>query len=272
MVALLAACSGSSKEFSSEIPTKGGSSGTGGGVGDGGSAGKGASSGAGSAGKGGTSGTSGMGGGTSGKGGNTSGSAGTANASGTGGTSGATQGGSSGTGEGGASGGVAIDDAAGVVAVELCDKAFECCTAEEIEASQGVSTVAQCQLAVATVVQLQVNAAKPAIEAGRVVYDGTALERCMTDYGSRTCNMLRALTSFECEGLIVPQQAEGDACGLSAECIDGYCDGGSNATNPVGHCAPLKELGADCGANAECSSGFCSGTCEELEAEPLCGG
>lgn len=220
VVALLAACSGSSKEFSAspDAPSGGGSSGKGG-----------SSNGAGSAGKGG--------------------------------------------GETGAAGGVAIDDAASTVAVELCTKAFECCSAEAIQASQGVGSVVQCELAVATIVQLQVNAAKPAIEAGRVVYDGTALERCLADYGSRSCDMLRTLASFECEGLIAPQQALGDACGLSAECIDGYCDGSSNATNPVGQCVPLKENGADCSANAECVSVFCSGgLCDTLQAQALCGG
>jgi hypothetical protein len=136
-----------------------------------------------------------------------------------------------------------------------------------------VSSIVQCELAVATIVQLQVNAAKPAIEAGRVEYDGRALERCMQDYGARSCDMLRALTSFECDGLIVPQQSEGDECGISAECIEGYCDGSSNASNPVGHCVPTKEDGADCSANAECVSVFCNaGVCETLEAQALCGG
>jgi hypothetical protein len=198
------------------------------------------------------------------------GKGGSAGSGGGGGNGGTASGGSSGT--VGTGGGVAIDDAAWAVAVELCTKAFECCSAEEIQASQGVGSVVQCELAVATIVQLQVNAAKPAIEAGRVVYDGAALERCMQDYGSQTCDMLRGLTSFECEGLIVPQQGEGDACGISAECIQGYCDGSSNASNPVGHCVPTKENGADCSANAECASAFCNaGACETLDAQALCG-
>jgi hypothetical protein len=279
VVALFTGCGGSS-EFSGG---KGGTSGGGGsgemssgGDGDvpdvGGGSGKGGSSG--SSGKGGSA-TSGKGGG-SGKGGAASGgsSGTTGGAAGNGGTS---PGGSSGSGTGeagsGDTGGVAIDDAAGEVAVELCTKAFECCSAEEIQASQGVSSVVQCQLAVATIVQLQVNAAKPAIAAGRVEYDGAALERCMQDYGGQTCDMLRGLTSFACDGLIVPQQGEGDECGISAECIEGYCDGSSSASNPVGHCVPIKENGADCSANAECVSAFCdAGVCETLEAQPLCGG
>ena len=284
VVACFTACGGSS-EFRSGKGGTGGSGGTAdvGSGGDqepgdgGGSSGKGGGS-SGSSGKGGTAPSGKAGGG--GRGGTatsgSSGSAGSTGGTGTSGEGGSAQAGASGNGEAGmnaAGGGVAIDDAATTVAVELCTKAFECCSAEEIQASQGVSSVVQCELAVATIVQLQVNAAKPAIEAGRVAYDGAALERCMLDYGSRTCDMLRTLTSFECDGLIVPQQAEGDACGISAECIDGYCDGSSTATNPVGHCVPTREDGADCSANAECVSAFCNaGVCETLEAQALCGG
>ena len=69
--------------------------------------------------------------------------------------------------------------------------------------------------------------------------------------------MLRSIDSFECPGLIVPKQAEGDACGVSAECIDGFCDGGSSAANPVGTCAAIKATGASCAANEECESQYC---------------
>lgn len=233
---LVAACSGSSKEFSSPPP-----GGTGGAISTGGSAGTGGSA------------SSGKGGGN-GKGGTPSGS---------GGTSGSAP----------AGGGTSIDEAAAAVAVELCTKAFECCSADELKALYGVDNVIGCEVAVAFLVQAQVNAAKPAIEAGRVAYDGTALDRCLGDYGDQTCDELRTLTGFECEGLIVPRQSEDDECGISAECIDGYCDGSSNAMSPVGHCVPLKDEGAECSANAECVSRFCgAGVCETPSSQALCGG
>jgi hypothetical protein len=198
------------------------------------------------------------------------GSAGASASAGKGGSGGASSGGA---GAVPAGGGTSIDEAAAAVAVDLCTKAFECCSAEAIKALYGVDTVIGCEVAVAFLVQAQVNAAKPAIEAGRVVYEGTALDRCLGDYSDQSCDALRALTGFECEGLIVPQQGEGDDCGLSAECSDGYCDGSSNATNPVGHCVPLKDDGAECSANAECVSKFCSaGVCELPSPQALCGG
>lgn len=227
LVGLLAACSGSSKEFSSS-PT-GGTAGT---AGSGGSA---------SSGKGGGSGTTSAAGGT--------------------------------TGSAPAGGGTSIDEAAAAVAVDLCTKAFECCSADELKALYGVDNVIGCEVAVAFLVQAQVNAAKPAIEAGRVAYDGTALDRCLGDYSDQTCDELRTLTGFQCEGLIVPRQGEGDECGISAECALGYCDGSSNATSPVGHCVPLEDDGAECSANAECASKFCSaGRCEAPSSQALCGG
>lgn len=192
--------------------------------------------------------------------------------SGSGGTSGATGKGGSG-GSGPAGGGTSIDEAAAAVAVDLCTKAFECCSADELKALYGVDNVIGCEVAVAFLVQAQVNAAKPAIDAGRVEYDGTALDRCLGDYTGQSCDELRALTGFECEGLIVPREGEGDPCGISAECSEGYCDGSSNAANPVGHCVPLKVDGVECGANAECVSKFCSaGLCAAPSSEALCGG
>jgi len=281
VTALLAACSGSTKEFSSQSGGTGGTAGSGGSVGgssgtgeDTGVSGEGNSpTGGGSTGKGGSGGASGSTGkgGTSGKGGGTS-KGGTG-----GGTSGASGSSGAGTsGEGGAApagGGTSIDEAAASVAVDLCTKAFECCSAADLKALYGVDNVIGCEVAVAFLVQSQVNAAKPAIEAGRVDYDGTALDRCLGDYGDQSCDMLRTLTSFECKGLIVPKQGEGDECGISAECVDGYCDGSSNATNPVGHCVPLKDDGADCSANAECVSKFCNANlCAEATSQALCGG
>ncbi|HEV8549048.1 MAG TPA: hypothetical protein VGQ57_08470 [Polyangiaceae bacterium] len=241
-ILLLAACGGSSQE------TSRGGGGTGGSAESGDSGG---SSGLGAAGKGGSSGEAG----SSGKGGMPAGG----------------KGGDAGT----ATGGVAIDDAPSTVAVELCDKIYECCSADELMNIQGIGTTkSQCQLAVAVVITLEVNAVKPAIAAGRVAYDGSALSRCLDDYGSRSCDLLRGIETFECEGLIVPQQAVGDDCGVTPECIDGYCAGSSNASNPVGKCAPTRENGADCASNAECQSAFCNteGKCADPDASALCGG
>jgi len=282
------ACGSSSSERPRASAGKGGSGATSAGsAGRGGASGSGAATTGGSAGRGGSAaGTeSSLAGAPADDGGDTSGTSagqggdqtgGTSSGAGRGGAGGRAQGGRAGAGQAGApSGGVGIDDAPAEVAVDLCDKIYECCSAEEIMNIQGVGTSkGQCQLAVALFVQLQVSSVKPALAAGRVVYDGTALERCLTDYGARSCDTLRGIDSFECEGLIVPQQAVGEPCGVSPECIDGYCEGGGSAQTPNGECAPLKANGADCASNAECASTFCdtSGACAEPSSSALCGG
>jgi hypothetical protein len=269
---LAVACGGSSSDDAGASGGKGGKGGSGAGVAGKGPTGATGGAGASTGGTGGTTGgAAGTGGSRAGRGG--SDSAGTGGASARAGVSGSEEGGAAGSNDGG--GGVAIDDAPAEVAVDLCDRIYECCSAEELMNLQGVGTSkGQCEFSVALFVQLQVAQVKPAIAAGRVVYDGTALERCLTDYGARSCDMLRGIETFECEGLIVPQQSPGDPCGVSPECSDGYCVGGGDAQNPEGECAPTKARGIACAADVECQSGFCdtSGACAEPSSSALCGG
>lgn len=286
------ACGSSSSEFDGPTAGKAGKGGSGAAAGRAGSGGTGVAGKDGAGGSGVTSG--GSGGATGGTPSTTAGASGEdagagdgptgRGGSGNGGTSGRAgngMGGRAQAGRGGGaqagapSGGVEIDDAPAEVAVDLCDKIYECCTAQEIMGISGIGTSkGQCQLAVALFVQLQVSNVKPAIAAGRVVYDGTALDRCLTDYGDQSCDMLRGIESFECEGLIVPQQALGEPCGVSAECIDSYCEGGGSAQTPNGECTALKANGADCAENAECQSKLCdaNGACAEPSSSALCGG
>jgi hypothetical protein len=289
-IVLVAACGGSSTDSPTHEPGagagKGGQGGSGGSGANGGSSGEAAAATGASAGKGGSTATVGKGGssGAAGKGGSSGsvakgGSSGSATKGGSSGKSGSPpEGGMAGdaTGEAGAAtGGVSIDDAPATVAVELCDKIYDCCSAAELMNIQGIgSSKTQCELAVAVFITLQVNAVKPAIAAGRVGYDGGALSRCLDDYGSRSCDMLRSIETFQCDGLIVPKQAVGDACGVNAECIDGYCDGANDANSPAGKCAATKANDADCAANAECQTSFCNGDgkCADSDASALCGG
>lgn len=189
--------------------------------------------------------------------------------SGSGGTS---AGGTGATESSGTAGAVAVSDAPVTVALDLCDKIFTCCSAAEL---MNLSVLGQskssCELAVAAYLGLLLNAATPALDAGRLVYDGTALSKCLDDYGNESCDMLRGLDSFDCPGLLVPQVAVGGACGISAECSDGYCDGSNDANDPVGDCVPKKQNGADCTDNAECVSGTCNGgSCDDTPQVSLC--
>ncbi|HTQ06117.1 MAG TPA: hypothetical protein VMI54_19780 [Polyangiaceae bacterium] len=220
---LVAACGGSSNEFTTQSPGSGAAAGL-----------------------------SATGGAGAGSGGSATSGAGGTNASGT--------------------GGIAASDAPVTVALDLCDKIFLCCSADEL---MNLSVLGQskssCELAVAAYLGLLLDKATPSIDAGRLVYDGTALSKCLDDYGGESCDMLRGLDDFDCPGLLVPEVAQGDACGLSAECIDGYCDGSDDPNNPVGECVPKKQNGADCADSAECVGGTCDvNTCTDTAQASLC--
>ena len=270
-VGVAVACGGSSTEFSSPVPAKAGSGAQPGGAGKGtgGGSGQGGTGGSAQAGKGGSGGVSGGAG--AGKGGAAGTSGGTGGAGGTVATAGEAGMPSGGTAGGG---GVPIADAPVTVAVDLCDKIFECCSAAEL---MNLSVLGQsksnCEFAVAAYLGLLLNAVTDSLTAGRLAYDGTALATCIDDYGTRSCNMLRGLDNFDCPGLLVPEVAEGDACGLSVECVDGYCDGSNDAANPVGQCVPKKQNGADCSDSAECVGGTCENLqCADTVTMALCGG
>lgn len=264
------ACGGSSTETS-------GTGGAGGGAGTAASGGaSGTDSGAGgssSAGKGGAA--------SGGKGGSSSGgsSSGGASSGGKGGAAGLTSGSS---GEGGASGGSGAPNGTGGVDMTLaptevaraaCAKIYECCSAEDL---MNLSIIgggeSSCQLVVAAYIALQLQTSTPAFDDGRLGYDGAALEGMIDDLESRECDMLPALEELDLSDVLVPMVEEGGECGLDYECIEGYCDGGGNATSPQGTCAPLLETGDDCSAPTQCASGYCDMTCGEATAVPLCSG
>jgi hypothetical protein len=167
-----------------------------------------------------------------------------------------------------------MTDAAVAVARAACKKIYACCSAEEL---MGIAIVggseSACQSVVAAYVALQLQAASPAFDAGRLGYDGTALQSMIDDLGSRACDMLPALEELELTDVLVPMVDETGACGLDYECIAGYCDGGGDARNPHGTCTIKLGDGSECTASAQCATGYCDGkSCGEPAATPLCTG
>lgn len=175
------------------------------------------------------------------------------------------------------SGGIPIDSGPTEIARVLCDRIFDCCTEAELMGlplNLGDSE-SSCQLGVAVYLAVIAEASKESIAAGRIDYDGVALAGCLERYGGEECALLRGLSLDICPEVFAPQVELGGACGISAECIDGYCDGSNDGANPVGQCAAKKQVGAGCAANDECESGLCEALgegCVATVEEPLCGG
>lgn len=173
--------------------------------------------------------------------------------------------------------GIPIANGPAEIARVICDKLFECCTEAELMAlplNIGDSESA-CQIGVSLYLAVIVEASTESIEAGRIRYDGVALEACLDRYRNEACGVVEKLDLSICPDVFAPQIALGEACGISAECIEGYCEGSNDAANPVGECAPKKQDGTACAANDECQSGLCEALgdgCVPVSTAPICGG
>ena len=88
-----------------------------------------------------------------------------------------------------------------------------------------------------------------ALDAGRVVYDGVAAERCRQRARS-TCDP--TVAAWDCAGLLVGTMGVNSACRQTAECLEGlWCDDG--ATCP-GACREKRALGESVPDFAACAS------------------
>jgi hypothetical protein len=202
------------------------------------------------------------------------GSGGKGGAGGSTGGSGGSSGGSGGS-SGSGSGGVTFANAPTELATAICAKAFECCTEAELEALAVVGTSeAQCRLAVATLLQLYAVDIQESLDAGRAEYDGEAVAGCIAAQEGRSCDDLPSFGEIGCAGAVVPLVEMGETCGAHHECIDGYCDGATQASTPTGTCAAPKPEGEACTIPEECEGGACNTDtgCTTSDEAPICGG
>jgi hypothetical protein len=165
----------------------------------------------------------------------------------------------------------------------VCAKAFECCTEEELDALALVGeSESQCRLAIGALLGLYAVEIQASIDAGRARYDGEGLADCIESPAELGCDMLpgRAnpgilsfLDAIGCPGVMSPLVEMGETCGAHHECLDGYCDGATQAWSPTGTCAATKANGEDCTLAEECEGGACSPTdgCEPVDDTPICG-
>lgn len=112
----------------------------------------------------------------------------------------------------------------------ICEKIFECCSDEEIEASQGLffefEDEASCVETYDGLVSLAlISSIVAAEDHGRAEYDGQAAADCIDDIKNSSCEEAaqRNLSEVICEGMIKPLLSEGDTCKQDFECIEGSC-------------------------------------------------
>ncbi|MBI5511614.1 MAG: hypothetical protein HY903_22895 [Deltaproteobacteria bacterium] len=168
---------------------------------------------------------------------------------------------------------VELEDLPDAVAETLCKKAYECCTADEVVASQQTgytSSSAECPAKMASGLQ----GTKTNIERGekrdRLVYHGDRLRECLDAYATLSCDALKSAATSRlpvCDGYLEPKVTPGGACDYDDECIGGSCEGESGDAEGV--CVAFVAAAAACGT-APCGDGlYCSGTdvCMQKKAD-----
>jgi hypothetical protein len=151
-----------------------------------------------------------------------------------------------GCGSGGGSGVVAVpfDQFATEYAAVFCHKGFTCCDA--VELGRYGADEATCRTTYAAGISAN-NADFPtAIAAGRIIYHGDRVRRCIDTIAALPCAQWGAdeeLRRFpDCIGAYDGTVAPGGACTHTAECADGTCDTGGAA----GVCVANAKIGESC--------------------------
>ena len=93
-----------------------------------------------------------------------------------------------------------------------------------------------------------------AVDAGRVKYHGTKVQKCLDDMAAGGCDTLSQRASESCKAALEGTLEEGEDCSLDAECAgEQYCKLGASCP---GKCAPYEQAGGPCASSDNCVSGL----------------
>lgn len=93
-----------------------------------------------------------------------------------------------------------------------------------------------------------------AVDAGRVKYHGTKVQKCLDEMAAGGCDTLSQRASETCKAALEGTLEEGEDCSLDAECAgEQYCKLGASCP---GKCAPYEQAGGPCASNDNCVSGL----------------
>jgi hypothetical protein len=144
-----------------------------------------------------------------------------------------------------------------------CEKIFECCDAAERMEQLGFfdpmpTNVDECTATYAALINAFFGGTRAAVEAGTVIYDGDAAQRCLDATAAGSCADYAAQlasdeTSGDCDLAFQGTVANGGACDDDDNvCVSGYCaDDGAGATT----CAARPGAGEPC-PDFECDDGL----------------
>jgi hypothetical protein len=145
---------------------------------------------------------------------------------------------------------VPLDDVPAMYAAALCD-AYQDCAGPLLEVFQPGE---DCTALNTARIDDSFGPIQDAIDADRIVYDGTHLEACVNDIRGRSCAELMDRETPECEAALRGTVALGGECTLNEECIgSAFC---KFDTACPGVCSELLGAGEDCTESNQCASGL----------------
>ncbi|HEX2880176.1 MAG TPA: hypothetical protein VHO25_11660 [Polyangiaceae bacterium] len=156
---------------------------------------------------------------------------------------------------------VPLDDVPAMYAAALCD-AYLDCAGPLLEVFQPGE---DCTALNTARIDDSFGPVQDAIDADRIVYDGTHIEACVNDIRGRSCAQLLERETPECEAALRGTVALGDDCTLNEECVgSAFCK--VEAACP-GVCTALLGAGEDCTESNQCASGLECGD-DQICVEP----
>jgi hypothetical protein len=166
---------------------------------------------------------------------------------------------------------VPVEEVASEYAVVICDVLADCTSEALVELlfAPGGGSYDCVEAATRSFEQRNLPALEAAIAAGTIVYDGTAVDACLSGYAGLGCGFFSTREPQACRQVFAGTQALGEPCEINLECasadsycaIDGMCPG--TCTTRVG-------VGVTCTGDDACQNGLIcqNGTCQ---AQPVAG-
>lgn len=158
---------------------------------------------------------------------------------------------------------IPIDKTANEFADAICQKAYGCCTVDQLSSNDAAGTSeAECNSKTAENFRNVLQGVQNSQNAKRVMYERSKVDACLNTIRSSSCATLNTTNRLSgvpgCDSFTTPLVAVGGQCSNDYECIDSYCKAVGNGQPSV--CATGAAAGASCTTD-QCAAGL---TCDPL--------
>jgi hypothetical protein len=158
---------------------------------------------------------------------------------------------------------IPIDKTANEFADAICQKAYDCCTADQLSSNDAAGTSeAECKTKTAENFRNVLQGVQNSHNAKRVMYERSKVDACLNTLRAADCATLNTTNRLSgvpgCDSFSTPLVAVGGQCSNDYECINSYCKAAGAGEPSV--CATGAASGASCTTD-QCAAGL---TCDPL--------